>query len=65
MKITKKEIRRVRNITKKNANSGKQEPHKKPSWLYRVAMATTKPPYNFKKQKARRKMAKVSRRRNR
>jgi len=37
----------------------------KPTRIYRIAMAITKSPYDFKKVKRRRKIAKESRRRNR
>ena len=45
--------------------SGYQEPETNPSKLYRMAMRPTKSPYDFKKEKKRRKIAKASRRRNR
>jgi hypothetical protein len=65
MNITREEILRIRKQARALALAGKEEKPVKPSWKYRVAMATTKAPYNFKKIKARRKIAKNSRRINR
>jgi len=44
---------------------GKHEAPIRPSKLYRMAVRPTQKPYDFKKAKARRKMAKQSRRINR
>ena len=40
------------------------EPYKKPSKVHRMAMRPTKSPYDFKKAKKRRKMAKASKKKN-
>ena len=65
MKITREEIMSIRKHALALRLAGKEEKPIQPTWKYRVAMATTKAPYNFKKAKARRKMAKASRRINR
>lgn len=45
--------------------AGKEEEPINPSWAYRVVMTGSKKPYNFKKAKTRRKIAKASRKINR
>ena len=64
MEITLEEIMSIRKHALALRLAGKEEKSILPTWKYRVAMATTKSPYNFKKAKARRKMAKNSRRVN-
>ena len=63
--ITRDEIIRIRKLVNKRILKGEEKKPILPSWKYCVAMATTKAPYNFKKVKRRRKLAKISRRINR
>jgi len=65
MEITRDEIMYIRKVTIARRLAMKQDEPIQPSWKYRVAMATTKKPYNFRRAKIRCKMAKASRKINR